>query len=425
MSDEPIHRLRAVDLTPIKLNEQDLYLLRDPHGLADEPVVLSPASAYLLQFFDGRHSVADIQLALTRASGQIVPREQLDGFVHKLDEALFLDSPRFASHQEAYAQAYAALPNRPARFAGSAYAKDAGAVLQELDALYALPDGPGEAGQPEPSARMPRALAAPHIDIARGGAAYAHAYRPVWGARLRRIVLLGVCHAPARNPFVLTVKDYATPLGVMPTDRDFIGRLIDRMEWNPLEQQELHRAEHSIEFQVLLLQHALSQGGRTGTDAQVVPILVGLSWTDFYETESGELGVDGRVADFLERLQALLAAEQGDSLVVAGIDLAHVGARFGHAGGLDPARLAEYERRDRATLEQIAAGQRDAFVRATLAEQDDRHICGFGALYSLLTLLPDIRGTLLAYDQAVDPDQSSAVSFAALRFDETDPSDAN
>ncbi len=443
-----IPRLRQIDLMPIKYEEQDLFLLRDPQGLAPEPLLLSPASVHLLRFFDGRHTVDDMQLELTRVSGQIVPREQLGLFVEKLDEAFFLDSPRFARRQQDYAEEYAAAPHRPVRFAGEAYPSDPAALRHELNALYEAPGGPGA---PEPVTSWPRAIAAPHIDIRRGAAVYAHAYRTLWASVPERIVVLGVCHAPAPNPFILTVKDYATPLGVMPIDRELIRDLMAKLDWNPLEAQELHRAEHSIEFQVLMLQHALA-AGRCGvgerTDAAgipIVPILCGLSWSDFYETEDGVIGTDRRVDEFLAALAEVLAEDglqlcgapreqaggnapegiaaqaRGDgspgTVLVAGIDLAHVGVRFGASDGLDAQKLARLKARDLATLSLVAAGDRDAFVRETLAERDERHLCGFGALYALLSLLPGAEGQVIAYDQSVDPDESSAVTFAALRFE--------
>lgn len=441
MCETHVSRLRPVEVTPIRYEERDLFLLRDPNGLAPEPLLLSPASAHLLRFFDGQHTVGDMQVELTRASGQIVPREQLGRFVEKLDEALFLDSPRFARYQKAYAEEYAALPHRPARFAGEAYAQDPDALRRELDSLYTAPGGPGA---PEPAGAWPRAIAAPHIDIGRGAGVYAHAYRALWGAAPERIVVLGVCHAPARNPFIVTVKDYATPLGVAPTDRDLIRALMGKLDWNPLDEQELHRAEHSIEFQVLLLQHALARGGAQAAEVPIVPILCGLSWSDFYETHEGTIGTDRRTGDFLTALREVLAEADGAAdagadgaanavpeeeaggpragspatVVVAGIDLAHVGIRFGAREGLDPQKRARLEARDLATLSLVAGGDRDGFVRETLAERDERHLCGFGALYSLLTVVPDARGRVVAYDQAVDPDEGSVVTFGAMWFTE-------
>lgn len=483
MGENLIPRLRQVDLMPIKYEEQDLFLLRDQQGLAPEPLLLSPASVHLLRFFDGQHTVDDMQLELTRMSGQIVPREQLGAFVEKLDEAFFLDSPRFARRQQDYAEEYAAAPHRPVRFAGEAYPADPAALRHELNALYEAPGGPGA---PKPVTTWPRAIAAPHIDIRRGAAVYAHAYQTLWASAPERIVVLGVCHAPAPNPFILTVKDYATPLGVMPVDRELIRSLMAKLDWNPLEAQELHRAEHSIEFQVLMLQHALAAGRNSradrataadrsdradqadqadqavradraaaadrsdradhderaagadgasvgvtdnagGADAvdaagiPIVPILCGLSWSDFYETEDGVIGTDRRVDEFLTALAEILAEDGGDgspgTVLVAGIDLAHVGVRFGASDGLDAQKLARLKARDLATLSLVAAGDRDGFVRQTLAERDERHLCGFGALYALLSLLPGADGQVIAYDQSVDPDQSSAVTFAALRFE--------
>lgn len=418
MNEQRLPALRRVELMPLKHGDQDLYLLRDPQGIAPQPLVLSPASAALLSFLDGQHSVADMQLALARAGGQIVPRDQLLAFVDQLDEGLYLESPRFVEREREFAKTYASLPTRPARFAGEAYADQPEQLTRELSALYPQGDAPGLA---EAGGGRPDAIVAPHIDLARGGAVYAQAYRQIWGAEVDRIVILGVCHAPARNPFVLTVKNFTTPFGTVQTDRDLVARLRDGLDWNPLDQQELHLAEHSIEFQLIMIQHALAQGappsnGPGGKSPLILPVLCAISPADFYETESAEIGTDRRTAEFLARLRDLFEQTDGRTLLVAGIDLAHVGLRFGGSQALTDAALTQLRTRDLATLEFIACGDRDAFVRDVVGEADSRNICGFGALYSMLTIAPGLRGKVLAYDQAPDPDRNGAVSFAAMRL---------
>ncbi len=434
MDEQSVPALRRVELMPLKQGDQEFYLLRDPQGIARQPLVLSPASAALLSFLDGQHSVADMQLALTRAGGQIVPRDELEAFVDQLDEELYLQSPRFADHEREFAESYASLPTRPARFAGEAYADQPDDLTRELSAFYAQADarGSGDAprsgespGQGETAGEATDAIAAPHIDLARGGAAYAHAYRQVWGAEVDRIVILGVCHAPARNPFVLTIKDFNTPLGTLETDRGLVSNLRDGLDWDPLEQQELHLAEHSIEFQLIMIQHALAEGrppsdGPVERTPVILPVLCAVSPADFYETQSAGIGTDRRTGEFLSRLRDLLEETGQRTLLVAGIDLAHVGLRFGGPAPLTEASLTQLRARDLEMLDLVASGDRDAFVRNILGDADSRNICGFGALYSLLTIAPDLRGEVLAYDQAPDPDMSGAVSFTAMKFTRAD-----
>ncbi len=414
--DPIIPALRAVELLSVMHQGQDLFLLRDPEGYASEPIVLAPASAALLRYFDGQHRVRDVQTELTQATGQIVPSSQIEDFVAKLDSYLYLESETYRRRRREITRTYAALRQRPPRFAGEAYSDDGEGLLRELDLLYDVAGGPG---RPEaPAATRPAALVAPHIDPARGGPTYAHAYRALWGARPERVVVLGVCHSGSREPFILTTKDYQTPLGTARCDRSLVEHLAQSVEGNPLSEEEKHRGEHSIEFQIIFLQHALSQGGTISdaADPTIVPILCALPWQVFLPGPEMQ-AIAAKVNAFLEALAHILRDDAAGTLWIAGVDLAHVGRRFGDSGTLSDSYLARLRQRDLATLTTLARGDRDGFVREMIEERDERRICGFGALYSLLTLLPAATGDVLDYGQSVDQAADSAVSFAAIRFE--------
>jgi hypothetical protein len=414
VDEESIPALRPLELVPLTHEGRRLFLLRDPAGVAEEAIVMPPPSAELLAFFDGAHSVREVQTAIARATGRIVPVEQIRDFVQKLDANGFLDSPAYAERRRAVAHAYATAPVRPAHFAGRAYAADPVELRRELDALFATPAGPGRPATAV--AATPAAVVAPHIDPGRGAAAYAHAYATLWGARPERILVLGVLHAASRDPFVLTGKDYSTPLGRMPTDVRRVHALAQGLGWDPLEEEELHRAEHSIEFQVLMLQHALSEGGARALAPapELLPILCAFSTEAFGETLAAAAR-RAQIDAFLHALRALLAEDPAPTLIVAGVDLAHVGPRFGDPEEISAAKAGTIERRDRATLQRLTEGDAAGFVAETLQEGNERRLCGFGALYALLTLLGPTRGRALHYGQSRE--RTGLVSFAALAFD--------
>ena len=421
--DSTLPRLRVIEVVAVRQEGHRVFLLRDPQGFAAEPLVLPAAAASLLGFFDGRHSIRDAQTAIARRTGQIVPAEQIRGLGDKLDAGHYLESEAFREHRRMLADTYARLPHRPARFAGQAYSADAEELLGQLSATYTAPGGPG---LPAASvAATPLGLAAPHIDPPRGGTTYAYAYARTWGARPRRVVVLGICHGSAREPFVLTTKDYATPLGIAPTDRELVKHLVARLDWDPLAEEDLHQWEHSIEFQVIYLQHALSCGGQAALPEALtfLPVLCSFPWEIHAgDAETPEIRDQlaefrAKVEDFLAALAELLRAGDEPPLLVAGIDLAHVGRRFGNADGISEAQLTSLSRRDMRTLSLVAGREREAFVAETVREENERSICGYPALYSLLTLLPaDAGGAVLDYGQSVENATGSAVSFAALVF---------
>ncbi len=116
-------------------------------------------------------------------------------------------------------------------------------------------------------------------------------------------------------------------------------------------------------------------------------------------------------------LGALHAREDGRLAWVLGIDLAHVGRRYGDAleaqAGVGP--LVEVERRDRQRIGALVEGDAAGFWEAVREGGDDLKWCGAAPLYAFLRATAPGRGALLRYEQwNIDP--ASVVSFAALAF---------
>src|SRR5262249_20075810 len=139
------------------------------------------------------------------------------------------------------------------------------------------------------------------------------------------------------------------PLGVVPTDRSYVDRIAAMAGRDLFDDELSHRAEHSIEFQVVFLQYVL--GGRR--DFTIVPILVG-SFQDLMER-----GVDPIDDPEGRRLVAALrtaeAACNQSVAYIGGIDLCHVGPEFGDPNPVDPALQEQIRRFDGTMLDRAAA----------------------------------------------------------------------
>jgi AmmeMemoRadiSam system protein B len=126
---------------------------------------------------------------------------------------------------------------------------------------------------------------------------------------------------------------------------------------------------------------------------------------------------DAGVARFIDALGELHAREGRRLLWVLGVDLAHVGRRYGDPF---PARagvgeLAAVEVRDRLRIGAVLAGDADGFWDQIRENDDDLKWCGSAPLYAFLRATGPRRGALLRYEQwNIDP--ASVVSFAALAF---------
>ena len=70
----------------------------------------------------------------------------------------------------------------------------------------------------------------PHIDLHRGGPAFAWAYdRIVTESDAEMFVILGTAHTPLEGLFSVSRKHFETPLGIAQTDRAFVNDLATRL----------------------------------------------------------------------------------------------------------------------------------------------------------------------------------------------------
>jgi AmmeMemoRadiSam system protein B len=403
-------RLRAVEAFPVEHEGQRCIALRDPAGFTDQIAVLPGPLLDLVSLFDGEHPVEEIREVLRRRHGEAPSVQQIAALVDRLDDAGFLETERFEVRRRATEDAFRRSPVRAAAHAGGAYAGEADGLRDQIAGFFAHADGPGSRdGIPESQAGRLSALIAPHIDFHRGGPTYAWAYKEVLERSDADLyVILGTCHAGMPDPFALTLKPYDTPLGPVPVDRDFSEALARRAGQDLLASEPAHRAEHSIEFQAVMLQSLL--GGRR--PFTILPVLA--SYLNEAVWAGTEPEADPRVPRFLDALRETMEASSRRVCLVAGVDLAHVGPRFGDPEPNTEASLAIVEREDRVMLESVVAGDARGFFAHVAADRDARRICGLSPIYSLLRILPEAPGRLIEYRQWPDPE--GAVTFCAVSF---------
>jgi len=253
---------------------------------------------------------------------------------------------------------------------------------------------------------------APHIDIERGRKVYAPAYSALAGRRPpHTAVVFGTGHFADGNTYILTRKDFSTPLGTARADGAFCDRLAADCGFDIYKGELCHRGEHSIEFQVLFLQHVF------GSEAmpRIVPILC----TSFDPI----MGRDGspaslpEVKGFLAALGGAAEACPGDVLLVAGADMCHVGPKFGAGSPLEQSDLDRVRSEDMRALEAGASGGAGAFYREVAAIRNRNSICGVVSIYTVLEFLEGDKGELLGYDMDVEPEGFAAVGFAAMKIE--------
>jgi len=398
LPDRP--RLRPLELIPMEREGETVYCLRDPSGDSEAMLMLSQAALAVLGLMDGSRDWGDIQADLYRGSGSMISREVVRQLVERLEESLFLDSPHFEECLRAERETFARSERRPAAFAGTSYEENPEVLGPWLDSLLP-PMAP-------PAAPKLRALIAPHIDPTRGAPVYGSAYGRARAAECERIIILGISHKGGEAPYSVLGKDFATPFGDCPVDRDLVAELARGLPFDPLAEPWIHRREHSIEFQALFLRRVLRGWERI----RIVPILCCFP---YLSEDSGHTlpYPDSWRQAFVERLGRLLDEK---TLIVLGVDFAHVGRRFGDSRGADDSLCRSMEEADRSMMEAIATGGAAAFRETIDAEKDARRVCGYPAILTLLEAAPGLRGAVLDYGQAREEATGSLVTFGAMAF---------
>jgi len=407
-------RLRALEAFPVEHEGQQCIALRDPAGFTDQIAVLPPLLLDVVSLFDGEHSIAQIQDVMRGRHGETPSADQIAAVVERFDRAGFLDSERFAARRLALEDEFRRSPVRAASHAGAAYAGEPAELTAQIDAFFTGPDGPDHPESTPAAARASRssglsALIAPHIDFHRGGSTYGWAYKEILDRSDADLyVILGTCHAGMADPFSVTLKPYDTPLGAVPVDREFYEALSGRAGQDLLASEPAHRREHSIEFQTVMLQRLLGRR-RPFT---ILPVLA--SYLHEAIWRRGRPEADARVPRFVDALRDTIASSSRRVCLIAGVDLAHVGPRFGDAAPNTADSLAAVEAADRRMLEPVVAADAGGFFASVAADGDARRICGLSPIYTLLRLLPGSSGRLLRYTQWPDPE--GAVTFCAVSY---------
>jgi AmmeMemoRadiSam system protein B len=224
-------------------------------------------------------------------------------------------------------------------------------------------------------------------------------------------VILGTSHTVSKNPFILTEKDFQTPLGTVSTDRELVQSIYEKYYYADLYEDELiHKYEHSIEFQTVFLQYLFGER----KDFQIIPILCS-SYHEIVEDDKLPIEVPA-ISDFISILKDVIIQSGKSVCFIASADLSHLGKRFGDDLSISSGLLSLVEAKDLKMLEHVENLDADAFFASVKDDDDDRKICGLSPIYTMLKVMNADKGQLLKYNQATEYDSDSVVSFASLSF---------
>jgi MEMO1 family protein len=397
--------LRNLQFSPIKEGEEQYIVLWDPSGLSKEKLVLPLNYFFIVQHFDGEHSLQAIGGLYLKRFGEFLMPNKVEQLVSDLDAKLFLEGERVESARKEAQKAYRQASIRQAVFAGRSYETDGAKLKKQIDGFFASKEGP-DFKPSENKGKPIKGLVAPSYDLKQAGPIYAWAYKELQEAQQPDVyVIIGTAHAGLENLFAVTDKDFETPLGVVPADRPILDRLKSLVPEFFVE-DIAHQAEHAIEFQLPFIQVV--------TDAKpftIVPIL-----SSFSAPSLGDPSVRSAVDRFLSALREVIAASGKTICVIAAGELAHLGMRYGDKAPPTDFSFHRSMQQDLEMLKPVEELKPEEFAAYIQKENDQRRISGFSPIYSLLRLITAEKGQVLRYDRGITDQYNSTVTYASMSF---------
>lgn len=396
--------LRNLQFSPIQQGEDQLIVLWDPSGLSKEKLVLPLNFFFIVQHFDGAHSIQEIGALYLKRFGEFLLPSKVQQLVADLEQKLFLEGARTESARQQARLEYRQQSVRPAAFAGRSYEADGPHLKKQIDGFFSSGEGPDF--KPSENRGKPiKGIVAPTYDLKQAGPVYAWGYKELQeGEQPDVYVMIGTAHAGLEHLFAVTDKDFETPLGIVRTDRTIVDQLKECVP-QYFEEDIAHQSEHAIEFQLPFLQTTL------GKPFTMVPIL-----SSFSAMSLNESTVRASVDRFLTALRGTLVASGKTFCVVAAGELAHLGMRYGDSAPPTDFSFHRSMQRDLEMLKPVEELQPDAFAQFIQKETDQRRISGFSPIYSLLRLIQAEKGQVLRYDRGITDQYNSTVTYASMAF---------
>lgn len=412
MNNQTKPKLRNISVHQTMYQGEPVYVLQDSQKLTDAAIILPQALGPLALLCDGQHTVPEIKAALEGRYGLPLPQEIIVNLLDQFDQALLLDGQIYNQARQKAIDAFRAAPFRPSALAGGSYPADPDDLRHKLqgylDEVDEIPASPATS----------RGLISPHIDYLRGGSVYARVWASAAEAvrEAELVIIVGTDHNGNLGTLTPTCQNYATPLGVLPTDKALVHRLADALGPDFAFADELHhRTEWSLELVMVWLQYM-----RAENPCPVLPVLCG----SFLHYMVGQANIDDEVRfkTFVELLREEMS--QRRTLIVASGDLAHLGPEF-DGPPLDAAAQAQMETDDQCLIETLQQGNAGSFFEFMQAGQYQRNVCGLAPFYFMFDLLGETQGQPIAYARCPAehdgrkflPNSTSFVSVCGMVFE--------
>lgn len=391
--------------------------LADARQISQRMVVTSPAVQHVLPLMDGSRTIDD----LIQQSNVGLTRPVAEQLIAQLDDAALIEGPKFqellAQTRKDYDQSDLLPPGTTAQFADALVMQELGQEATEEQKRTLGPDKVRtmfdawidqaiKGSKQPPFEDLPKAIVAPHIDFARGWPNYAIVYSRMKGLpRPDRIIVLGTNHFGFGTGVVGCDKGFQTPLGDTPIAKDVLDLMRAELGENLFKDRYDHEREHSVELQVIWLQHLFAPQNPGESHVPVFGALVHDPTRNSGESYDGA-GV--AFAPFVETLKKAVETLPGRTLIVCSADLSHCGPAFGDKVTLSGDTDATKQARDRIVahdkqmLDLLEQRRVDDLITQMSWQQNPTRWCSIGNLVAGVKATHPKKCTVLNYAAAID-----------------------
>lgn len=379
------------------------FILYDPKEYAIQPIELPIEFLPLLQLFNGETTLKNLYEILDTKIQPETDNELIIQLVEVLDILGYLDTPKFHEIKKDIDD-YLSSPIRPPVCAGNSYSKEPEALRFEIDAIL-------NSSNCNSIRTKASAIVVPHIDFRIGKLShevYASGYKAIKDTDADLFVIFGTAHFGNSDLFMMSRKDFETPLGIAKTDIEIIDALLTELPYKPVIDELTHRNEHSIELQVVLLQHLFAD-----RNFKILPILTG-SFLNYINDKISPVQ-DDKFIQFIETLKSVIKAKNRKTVFIASADFAHIGRKFDDNFDAET-ELIQLENEDMQLINKLENIDSDGFFKLISDCGDSRKICGLSPIYTLMTIASPTKSQFLKYNQWNEIETKSAVTFASLAF---------
>ncbi len=342
-------KIRFLDFFLSNISGENYYILRDPLGIFEENLVLSPESFFVLSMMNGENTIEDIRMKFFQMKGILPSYEEIYLLVQKFSNFGLLEDENFENIIKEKSKIMLSFGVREPVCSGTAYPsnlEDLKKFLKEIEEIETLK-----------REKTPSFILSPHLDISLAKPAYAYAYKDL-SLDTDLVVIFGVAHQGLSTPLSHLPLPFKTPLGIIPINEEYSKKWIEEFGMPTPIDIFVHFKEHSVELQILFLQYFL------GDKYKILTFLVNGSKRDF-----------SKYGGYFQNL-----IEEKKPLFIGGIDLSHIGPRYGDNFPAKEDFMEKIKGEEKNLIEFLLKKDILSFEKFLLEKENYLRICGSGVL---------------------------------------------